>query len=214
MRNDYLEMWDNWSKKRASVPVYDNWLDEYQDILIKNKNQEMLDLGCGIGADTLYLIERGFKVLSCDFSNEALKSIRENIPNSKTQRLNILDIFPFTDESYSLIIADLSLHYFDHSTTLHILNEIKRVLKTNGVLLARVASVNDFNFGAGVGKQLEKNFYFEGAYTKRFFDQDDIHRYFSMIGEVEAFETAMTRKEEEYIKPKMLYQIKVKKENS
>lgn len=213
MKNGYLEMWDNWSKKRASIPVYDNWLDDYNDILTENKNTEILDLGCGIGADTLYLIERGFNVLSCDFSNEALKSIRENIPNSKTKYLDMLKTFPFADKSYSLIIADLSLHYFDNDATINIMNEIKRVLKDNGVLLARVASVNDFNFGAGIGEQLEKNFYFEGDYTKRFFDQNDVNKYFGIIGKVESLETSMMRNEEEYSKPKMLYRIKVKKGN-
>lgn len=213
MKNGYLEMWDNWSKKRASVPVYDNWLDDYIDIINENKGTEILDLGCGIGADTLYLIEKGFNVLSCDFSNEALKSIRENIPNSKTKYLDMRGLFSFENESYSLIIADLSLHYFDNETTIHIMNEIKRILKTNGVLLARVASVNDFNFGAGIGKQLEKNFYFEGDYTKRFFDQNDVNKYFGIIGEVESFETSMIRNEQEYSKPKMLYRVKVKKGN-
>lgn len=207
----YVKMWDNWSKKRACVPVYDNWLDNYKDILIENKDVEILDLGCGIGADTLYLIERGFKVLSCDFSNEALKSIKENIPNSKTKYVDMQEEFPFEDESYSLIIADLSLHYFDNNTTIHIMKEIKRILKANGVLLARVASTNDFNFGVGVGEQLEKNFYFEGDYTKRFFDQNDINKYFSIIGGLESFETSMIRNEDEYRKPKVLYQVKVKK---
>ena len=208
----YVKMWDNWSKKRASVPAYDNWLDYYSDMLIKNKNTEILDLGSGIGADTLYLIERGFNVLSCDFSNETLKSIRKNIPNSKIKYINMLDeTFPFLDESYSLIIADLSLHYFDNEVTIHIMNEIKRILKNKGVLLARVASINDFNFGAGVGEQLEKNFYFEGDYTKRFFDQEDINKYFGIIGKLESFETSMIRNEKEYSKIKKLYQIKVEK---
>ena len=78
-------------------------------------------------------------------------------------------------------------------------------------MLARVASVNDFNFGAGVGEELEKNFYFEGDYTKRFFDLEDVNRYFGIIGTVEAEETSMTRDEEEYLKPKALYKVKVKK---
>lgn len=207
----YVKMWNNWSKKRNGLPAYDNWLDNYKEILNGNKNSEILDLGCGIGADTLYLIERGFNVLSCDFSTEALNNIKNSIPNSKTMYLDMIDKFPFEDESFSLIIADLSLHYFDNETTINIMNEIKRILKKNGILLSRVASVNDFNFGAGVGEELEKNFYFEGDYTKRFFDQDDINKYFGIIGTFESFETSMTRNEEEYSKPKVLYQIKVKK---
>ena len=91
------------------------------------------------------------------------------------------------------------------------MNEIKRILKTDGILLARVASVNDFNFGAGVGKELEKNFYFEGDYTKRFFDLEDVNKFFGIIGSVETEETSMTRDEEEYSKPKILYKVKVMK---
>lgn len=204
-------MWDHWAKKRASVPVYDNWLDDYKEILEEYKETEILDLGCGIGADTLYLIERGFHVLSCDFSNEALKSVHKNIPGSKIKQLDMFDPFPFEDAAFSVIIADLSLHYFDHKTTTHIMQEIKRILKEDGILLSRVASVNDVNFGAGVGEMLEKNFYFEGDYTKRFFNQEEVEKYFGIIGTVDFFETSMTREEEEYQKPKVLYQIKVKK---
>ena len=209
--NGFVKMWDNWSKRRSSVPVYDLWLDEYKEILESNKDNEILDLGCGIGADTLYLIERGYNVLSCDFSNEALKSIQDNIPNSKTLYLDMMKKFPIKDNTYSLIIADLSLHYFDNETTIHIMREIKRILNNNGILLSRVASVNDFNFGAGVGEELERNYYFEGDYTKRFFDFEDINKYFGIVGSVEAEKTQMTRNEDEYLKPKILYKVKVEK---
>ena len=157
MNNGFVKMWDNRSKRRSSVPVYDLWLDEYKNILQENKDNEILDLGCGIGADTLYLLERGYNVLSCDFSVEALKSIENNIPNSKTLYLDMMKKFPIADKKYSLIIADLSLHYFNNETTIHIMKEIKIILKDGGVLLARVASVNDFNFGAGQGEKQDNN---------------------------------------------------------
>ena len=157
MNDGFVKMWDNWSKRRSSVPVYDLWLDEYKNILDENKDNEILDLGCGIGADTLYLLERGYNVLSCDFSVEALKSIENNIPNSKTFYLDMMKKFPIDDKKYSLIIADLSLHYLNNETTIHIMKEIKRILKDSGVLLARVALVNDFNFGAGQGEKQDNN---------------------------------------------------------
>lgn len=207
----FVSMWDGWSKRRSSIPVYDLWLDEYEDILKLNKDAEILDLGCGIGADTLYLIERGYKVLSCDFSKEALNSINKNIDNSKTLYLDMMKKFPIEDNTYYLIIADLSLHYFSSEITEHIMNEIKRILKNGGILLARVASVRDYNFGAGEGEELEKNFYFEGDYTKRFFDIDDVNRFFGIIGDISSKEVEMTRNEEEYVKPKMLYQVMVRK---
>ncbi|MBQ7649341.1 MAG: methyltransferase domain-containing protein, partial [Victivallales bacterium] len=45
-----------------------------------DKAGKILDLGCGIGANTQYLIERGYHVLSADYSREALKSIERLQP--------------------------------------------------------------------------------------------------------------------------------------
>lgn len=99
MNDGFVKMGDNWSKRHSSVPVYDLWLDEFKDILQENKDNEILDLGCGIGADTLYLLERGYNVLSYDFSVEALKSIENNIPNSKTLYLDMMKKFPLLIKS-------------------------------------------------------------------------------------------------------------------
>lgn len=211
MKNDYIDIWENWSKKRYGILNYDNWLDNYYDVLEQNKGNEIVDLGCGVGSDTLYLIERGYKVLSCDFSKEALKNIEDNISGSKTMYLNMLEKFPFLDNSKDLIIADLSLHYFSSEDTIHIMNEIKRVLKPNGVLLARVASVKDVYYGANSKEYIEKNYTIAYGYAKRFFDEEDINKFFSAIGDLEYKETSMTRSDEEYLKPKMLYEVKVVK---
>ena len=59
---------------------YDSWLDNYSDV-IDGCQSEIIDLGCGVtGNNTLYLIQKGKKVISCDFAEEALKVIDENIP--------------------------------------------------------------------------------------------------------------------------------------
>ena len=58
--------------------------------ILYKETKKILDLVCGIGADTLYLLERGYNVLSCDFSVESLKSIENNIPNSKTLYLDMM----------------------------------------------------------------------------------------------------------------------------
>lgn len=211
MNNGYLSMWDGWSKRRAGVPVYDNWLDDYKDILDKYKDSTILDLGCGLGANTLYLKERGYKVVAADFSEEALNSINKNIGDVETININLLNDFPLQDGSYLVVIADLCLHYFDDKTTKNIMKEIKRILKDNGVLLARVARVDDYNFGACEGEEVEHHFYFEGDYTKRFFYEEDVENYFSIVGDVEYKKTSMIRDEEEYSKEKRLFEVKVVK---
>lgn len=176
---DNNQFWDNiYKTKTVKKPTYDLWLNKHIDILEKNKDKEIIDLGCGTGADTLYLTERGYKVIACDYSEEALKILNKFIPEVKTIQIDISKTLPFQKESMGLIIADLSLHYFNNETTKNIVKEINRVLKPNGYLIVRVNSINDFNYGAGSGKEIEKNFYLTEDGYKRFFSEEDIRCYF------------------------------------
>jgi len=203
----FKEDWNKIHEKFFSCEIkYDDWLDKYKNLLESCKSS-ILDLGCGTGNDTLYLVERGFKVISCDYSEVALEKIKKFIPKAETCLLDISKKLPFKNESFDIIIADLSLHYFDDKTTKSIMGEIKRVLKPDGHLIARVNSVEDINHGAGQGIKLEKNFYFVEGYNKRFFDDTDIIKYFSIIGEVNLLHSVMLR----YSTPKKTIEVVIKK---
>ena len=186
--------WNNIYKSITDQkPTYDPWLDKYKHILDKDKDTTIIDLGCGSGSDTLYLTERNYKVLSCDYSEEALNIVKRDIPNSKIMQLDLTEKLPFKDESISVIIADLSLHYFNNVTTKNIIKEIKRVLKPNGYIIGRVNSVNDINYGAQSGKEIEKHFYLTESGCKRFFDKEDIEYYFNEFKIKDCSEESMTR---------------------
>lgn len=186
--------------------VYDNWLDSYSNILNKCKTK-VLDLGCGLGNNTLYLTERGYDVVACDYSDIAIKKIKEKFKNVEAILVDISKELPFKDGSFDLVVADLSLHYFDKKTTLSIMNEIKRILTQKGNLIARVNSVEDTNHGAGKGKKLEENFYYVEGYNKRFFSEEDATFFFSVIGSPQIKKSEMFRHRE----PKPTLEIAVQK---
>lgn len=205
----FEEYWNKIHEKYGkNKPVYDTWLDQFKDIFDENSST-ILDLGCGTGNDTLYLIEKGFDVLACDYSSEAINAINRNIPQAKTKLVDISKKLPFKDSQFDIIVADLSLHYFDDKTTVSIMKEIKRILKPNGHLFARVNSIEDINHGAMQGEKIENNFYFVEGYNKRFFDEKDINKYFGLIGKVIAKKAKMFR----YEKPKDLLEVSVEKTN-
>jgi len=173
------QYWNNiYENVKQKKLRYDLWLDKYKCILDKSKEQSIIDLGCGSGGDSLYLMERGYKVIACDYSEEALNIVNKYLLEVETMQFDVSKTLPFEDESIEIIIADLSLHYFNNDTTKIIVKEIKRVLKGNGYLIARVNSVNDINYGAGSGEEIEKNFYLTQFGYKRFFNNEDIEYYF------------------------------------
>lgn len=204
----FKDYWDKTHKTYSMGKItYDNWLDDYKEVL-DNCKTEVLDLGCGVGNDTLYLTERGFKVIACDYSDVALKHLKEQLKSVVTKWIDISNPLPFKNTTFDLVIADLSLHYFDEKTTIEIMKEIKRILKPNGHLLARVNSIADKNFGAGNGQKIEENYYFVEGYNKRFFSIEDAKKFFSYIGKTKIKEADMLR----YREPKKVIEIDAEKQ--
>lgn len=205
------EMWDAiHSGYERSKIKYDNWLDLFQKI-IENCSTPIIDLGCGCGNDTLYLVERGKKVIPCDYSKNAIKNIRKNFPEiEKAVCFDMQNGLPFDDNFTDLIICDLSLHYFKEETTFKILSDIKRVLTPNGTFIFRVNSLKDVNYGMGEGKEIEPHLYetSDGRY-KRFFDLKDLERFFENWEKLYINEETMKR----YKMEKVLWKcaVKVKK---
>jgi len=155
----------------------DNWLAPFRDVIARSKGP-IIDLGCGSGNNVVALQSYGKKVVACDYSESAIANIKRNFPTVEAICFDMTASLPFANDFTDLIIADLSLHYFSEQVTFRILNELRRVLSPRGTLLFRVNSMNDTNYGAGVGEEIEKHYYFTGESSyKRFYDEDDV-RYF------------------------------------
>ena len=170
------KMHENYDRKNIKV---DNWLDRFGAIISSCKTP-VLDLGCGSGNDTLYFIQKGKRVIACDQSSNAINNMQKNFPEVlETKCFNMLDGLLFEDNSFEIVCADLSLHYFREKDMEKILKEIQRVLLPGGHLFVRVNSVKDVNHGAGQGVEVEPHLYktSEGM-LKRFFDEADVRRLF------------------------------------
>ena len=209
--NKFSKYWDKKLPKNKEESTYSVWLDDKLD-LIRKCGMEILDLGCGHGEDTKYLLDLGFDVVSADFSNSSMETLSK-IKGSKPllfDMSNKKEWEKLADSSFGTVLANLSLHYFDSQTTKMILSNIKRILKSPGVLIARLNSSKDENFGANDGIEVEPNFYIneERGITKRFFTKDIIREYFSLFKKI-----SITQKEILYIgKKKQIFEVVCKKD--
>lgn len=149
------------------------WLEKYKELIEKVKNKNAIDLGCGYGQDTGWLIKNGFQVVSCDFSKRALKKLEENYPSAKVMELNMANGLPFLDNTVGLVNANLSLHYFDRKKTEEIFEDIYRVLEPNGLLVGRVNSSKNDYVDENC-QEIEENFYYDAVKVqhKRLFNQE------------------------------------------
>lgn len=170
----------------------DLWLDKYQEIVDKIPKGNCLDLGCGLGQYTKYFLDKGFNVTSCDISPEVLKRLKENIKGSITLELDMSEKLPFRDNSFDLVFANLSIHYFDTKTTASLLKEIKRILKDDGYFIGSVNSLKTFKF-LKEPKKLEDNYYQEGNRFVRLWNKEQFDYFFKDFKEVVLKEVTTTR---------------------
>jgi SAM-dependent methyltransferase len=213
-KNDIRSRWDEWyidEKNNKLDSNYSPWLRKYHKFMNSMKSPYAVDLGCGRGFNTRYLIESGFKVLSVDYSLGALTSTRSTTPNSFLLQFDFRDYFPMTGDVISLVVADLSLHYFSAAQTKKIVQELHRILIYQGWLIARVNSTNDHGFLSvknDLSYKLEEDYFIYQGIPRRYFREATIRQYFSSKWKIDRLEE---KKLTRYEKPKVLWEFCIQK---
>jgi SAM-dependent methyltransferase len=157
----------------------DFWLDRYVDWLASES--QLLDLGCGTGRTTEYLVRAGHAVVAADISDVALRKLSRRLPDVTTRELDMSRGLPWPDAHFDAVVADLCLHYFDEATTRYVVGEILRVLRPCGTFLGRVNSTEDTAHGAGAGTAVEPGYYRLDGHYKRFFDRQSAESFFGVF---------------------------------
>ena len=172
------EYWGSRLQKGQVDFTYDNWLDNYIELLNPLNTVKAIDLGCGIGLDTNFLLNEGCDVLSLDISQNALNELKSKIPNATTMQFDMSNTFPFDNENFNLVVANQSTHYYSQEDTYRLYQEINRILKSKGYFIGRVNS--DKTIPDDVKKLIpvEPNFYIDKK-NFRFFTEDDLYDLFS-----------------------------------
>lgn len=94
---------------------------------------QVLDLCCGSGQATHYLVQRSDHVTGLDASPRSLQRAKHNVPQA-TYIQGFAENMPFADRTFDLVHISAALHEMEPAQLHQILQEIKRVLKSGGTL--------------------------------------------------------------------------------
>ncbi|MCF7872228.1 class I SAM-dependent methyltransferase [Candidatus Woesearchaeota archaeon] len=120
----------------------------------ENKNQTILDVGCGTGEYIKKLTQKGFKVIGTDYSREMLKRAQKNNPDTKLIQANIYDL-PFPNKSFDITICiGVITCISDYQKALQ---ELKRVTKKKIILSTLLRIRKHHNIKEYIKKKLEKD---------------------------------------------------------
>ncbi len=102
-----------------------------------------LDLGCGGGRDTRYLLAHGWRVTAVDREPYAIKVLAEQ-PNEQLQAVcSSFEEFKFEREKYDMVSAQFTLPFVPSASFREVFARLKESIKPGGIFTGQFFGVRD-----------------------------------------------------------------------
>ena len=179
--------------------------------LFKERNiNKILELGAGLGRDTIYFAKNFISIEALDYSNSSIKiitnkSIKLNLTKYiKPKLFDVRKKLPFKDNSieacFSHMLYCMALSNVDLE---NLNNEICRVLKPGGINIYTVRHTEDGDYKNGIHRG--ENLYENDGFIVHFFSKEKIYKL------LKGFKVLDIIKFEEGKFPRKLFLVKVRK---
>jgi 2-polyprenyl-3-methyl-5-hydroxy-6-metoxy-1,4-benzoquinol methylase len=99
---------------------------------------------CGIGWTSYAISKVANSVVGIDYSEEAIEEAKSNYqsPNLKFKNMNALDL-EFPPEAFDLVVSMEAIEHFTKENGLLFLDQVKRVLKKDGLFIGSTPEVEN-----------------------------------------------------------------------
>ena len=149
------------------------------DIFRENNLTNVIELGAGLGRDSIYLGKNSINLTALDYSENGLKILDQKIKNENlsssisTLKFDIRDNLPFENNSIDACYSHmLYCMAFTFDELIKLNNEIKRVLKPGGVNIYTARNTDDGDYKKGIHRG--EDLYEIDGFIIHFFSQKTI----------------------------------------
>ena len=174
------------------------------------KNKNIVELGAGLGRDTIFFAQNSIYVEALDYSQEAIKAI--NIKSKKLDlkefiKTKVFDVrkkLPFNNDTIDACFSHMLYCMALSNLDLENLNkEIHRILKPGGINIYTVRHTDDGDYKNGI--HIGEDLYENDGFIVHFFSKDKINHL------SKNFEILNIEKFEEGSFPRRLFKVTAKK---
>jgi len=132
-------------KSKQASSVYDKIAEPYakefskpsghinEFLALLPKNAKILDVGCGVGVDSGYMVSEGFEVIGVDLSKEMLKLGKQKFPKIEFRHGDIRKL-DFPPNSFDGILASCSLIHIPKKDVPALIKKFHQILKKDGAI--------------------------------------------------------------------------------
>ncbi len=149
-----------------NVDMYADTFDNFCNT-IKKQNAEVLELACGPGNITKYLLKKrpDFKILGTDLSLNMVELAKQNNPEAEFLLMDCRDLLAL-NKKYDAIMCGFCLPYLSKEDALKLIANGSEILNTGGVIYISTMEDANSNSGFEAGSTGDKIFmnYHEAEY--------------------------------------------------
>lgn len=158
------QKWEDLHSKERFQPKYPSEhvvrfiFSQFPREINKRDQLKILDLGCGAGANAVFLAGEDFQTYATDISETGLKVVEKRLKDNGLKAvLKIADMEnqPFPDNFFDGVISFGVFYYNNRDGYQRAVSEMYRILKKGSKALVFSRTTDDYRFGKG--KEIEKN---------------------------------------------------------
>jgi ubiquinone/menaquinone biosynthesis C-methylase UbiE len=133
---DTKQAYNLWSKQ------YDSNTNKTRDVearalrttLVNYDFERVLEIGCGTGKNTEWLLEKSTHITALDLSDEMIAKAKEKITSDKVNfiQADVKESWNFTNDKFDLVSFSLVLEHIENLD--HIFSEVSKVLLPGGFI--------------------------------------------------------------------------------
>ena len=148
-------------------------------IFKNNKTNKIVELGAGLGRDSIYFAKNSIHVEALDYSQSGIKNINQKIIKNnlsnliKTKFFDVRKKLPFKNNSIEGVYSHMLYCMALTTSDLESLNkEIHRILKPGGINIYTVRHTNDGDYKKGIHRG--EDMYENDGFIVHFFSKNKI----------------------------------------
>ena len=148
-------------------------------IFKNNKTNKIVELGAGLGRDSIYFAKNSIHVEALDYSQSGIKNINQKIKQNnlsnliKTKIFDVRKTLPFKNNSIEGVYSHMLYCMALTTSDLESLNkEIHRILKPGGINIYTVRHTNDGDYKKGIHRG--EDMYENDGFIVHFFSKNKI----------------------------------------
>lgn len=172
LKDTYNKIAEDWNKDHQD----DNWWQKgtKKFISLLKPRALVLDVGCGTGHKTVFLVKNGLKVIGIDFSEKMIEIAKRQVEGAEFRVMDMWKVDQMS-ESFDGIFAQACLLHVPKKDALKVIKILASKLKSGGYFYVAV-KISNKGLNEEIIKENDYGYQYERFFS--FYTLDEVKKYF------------------------------------